>query len=75
MGEHYDPELINKLLESEDAAPLYVLSNSNGLYGASCLVYQNVLKDFADHLQADLTSVAIQCPRSPSDSESSGHFL
>lgn len=54
MGEHYDPELINKLLESEDAAPLYVLSNSNGLYGASCLVYQNVLKDFADHLQADL---------------------
>ena len=53
MGEHYDPELINKLLESEDAAPLYVLSNSNGLYGASCLVYQNVLKDFADHLQAD----------------------
>ena len=54
MGEHYDPELINKLLESEDAAPLYVLSNSNGLYGASCLVYKNVLKDFADHLQADL---------------------
>ena len=54
MGEHYDPELINKLLESEDAAPLYVLSNSNGLYGASCLVYKNVLKDFADRIQADL---------------------
>ena len=29
-------------------------SNSNGLYGASCMIYQNVLKDFADHLQADL---------------------
>ena len=54
MGEHYDPELIQDLLDSDDAAPLYVLSNSNGLYGASCMVYQNVLKDFADHLQADL---------------------
>ena len=31
-----------------------MLSNSNGLYGASCLVYQNVLKDFADRIQADL---------------------
>ena len=75
MGEHYDPELINKLLESERCSPLYVLSNSNGLYGASCLIYQNVLKDFADHLQADLNPAAIQRPRSPSDSESSGHFL
>lgn len=54
MGEHYDPELIQELLESDDTAPLYVLSNSNGLYGASCMVYQNVLKDFAEHLQADL---------------------
>ena len=49
-----DKTLLQDLLDSDDAAPLYVLSNSNGLYGASCMVYQNVLKDFADHLQADL---------------------
>lgn len=54
MGEHYDPELIQDLLESDDISPLYVLSNCNGLYGASCIIYQNVLKDFADHIQADL---------------------
>ena len=54
MGDAYDPELIQDLLDSEDAAPLYVLSNTNGLYGASCMVYQNILKDFAEHLQTDL---------------------
>ena len=54
MGEHYDPELIDELLDSDEASPLYVLSNSNGLYGASCMIYQNVLKDFADRIQADL---------------------
>ena len=54
LGDSYDPELIQELLESDDAAPLYVLSNTNGLYGASCMVYQNVLKDFADRLQTDL---------------------
>ena len=50
----HNEHMIQDLLDSDDAAPLYVLSNSNGLYGASCMVYQNVLKDFADHLQADL---------------------
>ena len=54
MGEHYDPDLIEELIESDDVSPLYVLSNSNGLYGASCMIYQNVLKDFAEHIQADL---------------------
>ena len=54
LGEHYDPQLLDSLITTEDAAPLYVLSNTNGLYGASCMVYQNVLKDFADQLDADL---------------------
>ena len=54
MGEHYDPELIDELSDSDEASPLYVLSNSNGLYGADCMIYQNVLKDFADRIQADL---------------------
>ena len=54
MGEAYSPEMIDELLGSDDAAPLYVLSNTNGLYGASCMIYRDVLKDFADRVQADL---------------------
>ena len=54
MGEAYSPELIDELLRPDDAAPLYVLSNTNGLYGASCMIYRDVLKDFADRIQADL---------------------
>lgn len=54
MGEAYSPELIDELLIPDDAAPLYVLSNTNGLYGASCMIYRDVLKDFADRVQADL---------------------
>ena len=54
MGEHYDPALMDELLGSDDLSPLYVLSNTNGLYGASCMIYQDVLKDFADRIQADI---------------------
>lgn len=54
MGEHYDPALMDELIGSDDVSPLYVLSNTNGLYGASCMIYQDVLKDFADRIQADI---------------------
>ena len=54
MGEHYDPEFIDELLDTDDFAPLYVLSNTGGLYGASCILYEDVLKDFANQLGADL---------------------
>lgn len=38
----------------ESAIPMYVISNHNNFNGASCILYQNVLKDFADHIQSDL---------------------
>lgn len=55
LGSSYDEDLIDSLLEDEEnIAPLYVLSNANGLYGAGCILYKNVLKNFADSLNRDL---------------------
>ncbi len=53
-GNSYHSDLIDELMETEDTTPLYVLTNNNGLYGASCMAYQNVLKDFADRIESDL---------------------
>ena len=33
---------------------LYVLTNKSKLYGAGCILYKNILKDFADKKQCDL---------------------
>lgn len=32
----------------------YVISNKEGILGASCILYPGILKDFADHLESDL---------------------
>lgn len=55
MGDAYDEEFIHTLLEDEEhTAPIYVLSNQVGLNGAACILYEDVLKDFADFLNRDL---------------------
>lgn len=44
-------------LEDEELSsnyPMYVLTNSHKLHGSTCILYQNLLHDFADKLQADL---------------------
>lgn len=42
-------------LSSEEAAcPMYVLSNQHKLNGSVCILYQNLLKNFAEHLGSDL---------------------
>lgn len=40
--------------ENEDPLPLYVITNSSGLYGAACMLYPNVLDDLASRLNQDL---------------------
>lgn len=55
----YEEENIPKgLMETEVTdmleVPLYVLTNSYKLYGAGCMLYQNVLADFADKVKSDL---------------------
>lgn len=54
-------EIIRQLLEVEEelpieegSIPMYVLSNKARLFGASCILYPDVLKDFADELESDL---------------------
>lgn len=55
LGDGCDEDLIDALLEDEEGvSPLYVLSNVNGLYGAGCIIYKDVLKNFADSLNRDL---------------------
>ena len=51
MGAFEDPEEADAMLE--DADPLYILSNSQRLYGAACICYENVLANFAENIEAD----------------------
>lgn len=45
----------NDLLSCDPALPnIYVLTNQNGINGASCLLYENTIKDFADRIGSDL---------------------
>lgn len=49
------PSLLDLLLQApSETIPLYVLSNQTGLYGAACMIYQDILKDFAARLEKDL---------------------
>ena len=36
------------------ASPLYVLTNTSGIHGASCMLYPQVLKNFAEGVERDL---------------------
>lgn len=49
----FEAEFIEELAEN-DVPPLYVLTNSVGIYGAGCMIYDGVLKAFADFLDDDL---------------------
>jgi hypothetical protein len=46
---------INRLLQDDSSCeiPLYVLTNTRSTGGASCLLYPDVLKNFADEMAAD----------------------
>lgn len=60
-NENYDDEMIidivNEMLGDNllgSPVSMYVLSNENNLYGAACMLYDNVLHDFADELNSNL---------------------
>lgn len=40
--------------EHDQTSPLYILTNESGIYGAVCMLYRNVLKNFANLLNRDL---------------------
>lgn len=55
LGKEYSDELMDVLLQKrDDQKDLYVLSNEVGLNGSACMLYKNVLKEFADKVEADL---------------------
>ena len=37
-----------------DGPALHVLTNRRGIYGASCMLYRDIIKDFADQEEADV---------------------
>ena len=50
-------ELLQDLYGDHDCSnphKMFILSNLQGINGATCLLYENVLKQFADQLQSDL---------------------
>ncbi len=54
-GEQYDAAALDLFLQEEAVCePLFVLTNETGIYGAVCILYRNVLKNFADKLGKDL---------------------
>lgn len=48
-------EAISRMLSesSENEIPMYIMTNSNGINGASAILYQDVLKDFAVEKESD----------------------
>lgn len=51
----YEDDEIDELFDSSNVRmPLYVLTNAVGLHGAGCIIYRNLLKNFADSLGKDL---------------------
>lgn len=47
-------EILNEIYNKDDDGPLYVLSNTQRFFGASCLLYKNKLKEFAELKNSDL---------------------
>ena len=45
---------LEDFMESEPSNPLFVLSNTCGIYGATTMLYQNMLKDFSEMTESDL---------------------
>lgn len=46
--------MLNKTHEMDGEIPMYVLSNREKINGAACLLYQDVLAEFADQIDQDL---------------------
>lgn len=54
------PEEIIDNICKQDLQPevkMFVLTNRNGVNGASCILYKNVLKNFADEINSDLVII------------------
>ncbi len=53
-GTSLDESLEELTLGKEGSRKMYILTNSQGINGATCMLYRDVLKDFSNHLKSDL---------------------
>lgn len=66
MNRGLNPHFQETRPKPETPAPFYVLSNRSGINGAACILYEDVLKNFADGVEKNLIILpSIQHPRSP----------
>ena len=47
-------EILNEIYNKDDDGPLYVLSNHQRFFGASCILYKDKLNEFAQLKNSDL---------------------
>jgi len=40
--------------KDEDIYPMYILTNQKGINGASCMIYKDVIKEFAQLIKSDI---------------------
>lgn len=53
-GKEYIGLGLEDFIESEKSSPLFVLSNTCGVYGATAMLYQDVLKNFSEMMESDI---------------------
>jgi len=54
MGSDEYAELFDTTVSEEGRGIMYVISNSIGVYGATAMIYTDIIKEFADTMGADL---------------------
>lgn len=47
-------KFLEEMEESENKVPMYVLTNSKNLYGATCMIYDGVVEMFAEEMGEDI---------------------
>ena len=54
LGEDFDQEEVAALLGADEKNGLEILTNQNEVYGAGCMLYENVLRNYANFVNSDL---------------------
>lgn len=53
-SDNIDYESISYEEQNCETYPMYILTNEKGINGASCLLYKDVIREFAKHIKSDL---------------------
>ena len=54
MADEMTEQMISYMFEAKGSIPMYVLTNRNKTFGASCILYEKVLQEFARRLDKNL---------------------